>query len=828
MSIPKYGFRPKGAQIANIYEIAERIDKDERTLIDKIISEFVDRSRKDIRKWREAQKAIEDPRYPNRTKYHDLNADLIMDLHLESQIQIRILSSTCNRYRIMNRKTGEMNQDRTREIRTGWFRELMYQYLFTSMDGTAVLQARVNDRQIRGFDVIPKRYIIPERKEVTTRGGWFKGIRYRGNPDYPDHLILELGKSSNPGLMLKLSPNLIWKRNALQAWADYGQLFGKPYRKATTRSSDKATLDRIEYMMKKMGSAGYGIYPEGTTMELVADGQRDAYQVFDAQVARHNSEISKAVNGVTMLSDDGSSRSQSQVHYQVNGKIIQADMEGFESYVNEVLVPNHLIPIGYRFSPDDEFEFDMTESLGVKEHWEIVQGIISEYDVNPQWISKTFGVPILGKKEVKSPFDPAPDYPANQVHNTFMPDYPISGCCSSITDQEAGDEYTRLLGEIAEDVYNQELEAEIPKALYLQRSQELLNAFSTGFKDRLNVDWNSPDNYKIALYQANIFRFSAAGTWQDVQYLNELRRKASNSDEFKQLARQHGLVVNNHIGTEYNTCESVAQNGANWLRQQEDAEDYDLMYQTAGDSNVRAEHRTLDGYTAPVDDPVWDRIYPPNAWNCRCEVVQVPAGSRKRTQSPVPEGAVQKGFDGNRGKLNTIFKYNESYLKEFPDEIDKFNRKTYGLDNFTQLYKGKRNFEVRITEQTDFVEQLKAEANRFDGSSAYYKDFLGRHFEVSAARFKNHFKSGDKQERWSMLHLVKEILATPDEVWMYEQNRKNNRYSATYIKAFKNKALHVVVNSEEEGKLKVLTWYAHELNDDVIGNDRKGIMIKAK
>lgn len=49
------------------------------------------------------------------------------------------------------------------------------------------------------------------------------------------------------------------------------------------------------------------------------------------------------------------------------------------------------------------------------------------------------------------------------------------------------------------------------------------------------------------------------------------------------------------------------------------------QYWTVGDNRVRPEHRVLHGFAAHADDPVWNKIYPPNGFNCRCSVVPIPA-----------------------------------------------------------------------------------------------------------------------------------------------------------------------------------------------------------
>jgi SPP1 gp7 family putative phage head morphogenesis protein len=45
------------------------------------------------------------------------------------------------------------------------------------------------------------------------------------------------------------------------------------------------------------------------------------------------------------------------------------------------------------------------------------------------------------------------------------------------------------------------------------------------------------------------------------------------------------------------------------------------QYFTVGDDRVRPEHAVLDGFQARVGDPVWNKIYPPNGFNCRCIVI---------------------------------------------------------------------------------------------------------------------------------------------------------------------------------------------------------------
>lgn len=48
-----------------------------------------------------------------------------------------------------------------------------------------------------------------------------------------------------------------------------------------------------------------------------------------------------------------------------------------------------------------------------------------------------------------------------------------------------------------------------------------------------------------------------------------------------------------------------------------------LVYLRSMSKEKREEHLRYVGLVAPVDDPVWRRIYPPNGWGCQCGVRQV-------------------------------------------------------------------------------------------------------------------------------------------------------------------------------------------------------------
>ena len=87
----------------------------------------------------------------------------------------------------------------------------------------------------------------------------------------------------------------------------------------------------------------------------------------------------------------------------------------------------------------------------------------------------------------------------------------------------------------------------------------------------------------------------------------------------------------NYLRAEYNFAGASAEMAARWESYEKDGDEYYLQYRTAGDDKVRPEHAALNGVTLPMSDPFWDEYYPPNGWNCRCNVVQVLKGTNAPT-----------------------------------------------------------------------------------------------------------------------------------------------------------------------------------------------------
>lgn len=117
----------------------------------------------------------------------------------------------------------------------------------------------------------------------------------------------------------------LYKNLALQNFGTFIERFGTPFIFAQyLRSEDK---DDLIEGLEEIAHAGYGVAPKGTILETI-DGARigGSENLHENAVEMFNRLQSKLVLGQTMTMDDGSSRSQAEVHERVSESINDWDI----------------------------------------------------------------------------------------------------------------------------------------------------------------------------------------------------------------------------------------------------------------------------------------------------------------------------------------------------------------------------------------------------------------------------------------------------------------------------------------------------------------------
>ena len=96
-------------------------------------------------------------------------------------------------------------------------------------------------------------------------------------------------------------------------------------------------------------------------------------------------------------------------------------------------------------------------------------------------------------------------------------------------------------------------------------------------------------------------------------------------------ARVAQLGSMHRVGTILRTNTQTAYSAGRYKRQKENAASRPYWRYTATmDASTRASHAELHDKVWPHDSPVWNSIYPPNGFNCRCRVVALTADEVER------------------------------------------------------------------------------------------------------------------------------------------------------------------------------------------------------
>lgn len=113
------------------------------------------------------------------------------------------------------------------------------------------------------------------------------------------------------------------------------------------------------------------------------------------------------------------------------------------------------------------------------------------------------------------------------------------------------------------------------------------------------------------------------------------------------------------LETIFRTQTQIAYAAGKYNAERHDQHIYDAIwgykYVTAGDDRVRPSHAILDGVTLPKGDKFWQTFYPPNGWNCRCQVIPLfePATIVKPPKR-LPDGILVRpdvGFSWSAGHI---------------------------------------------------------------------------------------------------------------------------------------------------------------------------------
>jgi SPP1 gp7 family putative phage head morphogenesis protein len=828
-------------------------------VINTLVIRKLNRNVLDVGQWRTAMKAADNDR---RQKLYELYEDILLDPVLSNAIDKRVNAITNADIVFMKDEKPVIEMDDL--IDSPVMEDLLTEVMNSRFWGKTVLELDFTD----GLAVfnIPRAHIRPEKGIITINPGDEQGISYVG-----DDFFLEAGKDKDFGLLLKAAPYAIFKRGGFSDWAQFCELFGIPMKIGKYSAQDEASREALQEAFEDSGSASWMTAPKETDIEIKESSTRGDGNLFNNFRKACNEEMLIALLGQTMTTLDGSSRSQSQVHKEVEEDANKADRRFVQRILNTELLPR-LEKRGFPVAGGWFIFPDAAETISKKDQIEIHDAFQNKLGLNidEDYLYDFYGIPKpkngpTRKQDPEPKPDPDPEKKKKEKKEKLAGNLAAAetsfwtkfreGFRSFFVPAPAKGAAVRSAGDLPTDITLADLPPfDIEKLarrvsersiyfdqdLFYHTSGSLIKALHAGFIQqtfaRMDFEYGfAPDAYKTAM-EINLFHFSASKDLAELQKLNEAFRASTGWPDFLSKAREiSGEFNETWLRTEYDTAYLTAESSATYFRliAQKDIFPY-WQYITMDDGKVREEHYKLHGLVLECTDRLWDKIYPPNGWRCRCRVKPLmkhevkdidPEKERARVEeffkSEEWKKAKEQGWGINRALTAEVFSANQMYIRKFPTKaasyLDKLTAEKWGLDAITKLIAAAKEEITLYTKSA--ADLLKEESREGIIKLNLYND---RAIELPDKEFlKIVARRSDRVKLWNSM---KETLANPDEIWLNDDGSKLfDNFSL--IKYYKAKA--VVANYKvEKGRLILKIWEELSPAKMIRDKKRRGLLIK--
>lgn len=835
----------------------------------------------DIQIWKSAIRAFENLTNPSRVALYDLYEDIILDGQIEA--------TWCKRQdAVLNQelvfvRDGVEDEQINKLLNSPDMRIIIKELHNSIAWGFTLIQINniyydENEEVYKiDFDLIPRKHVHPEEGfECVSRQQSIASKDFLFMEQPIANYMLWAGEKKDKGIFAKTAQYVIYKRGGFGDWSQFAEMFGMPFRELIYDDYDEATRKKLEKGLQEWGSAGYSLHPRSADLKIhPTGGSTGSNEVYDRLIAACDASISKTILGNTLTTEQGENgaRSLGEVHKEVEDAKTASDKQFILSILNTKFRAI-LKRFGFNVTGGDIwYRSDDKDWTELQTKWNVINSISDKIPVADDFIYEEFSIPkpenyeqLKEELKLKNSFNPFENPLQNHLNDdktTIKGANNLLGRIHRFFVQSPS-----RMGELSGNAHTPINQNNLNEALVLRVWNGEANYWDTDLffyitnnllsaldKSLVNpqlgaynqIAYDAPDDVFRTALEQNLFHFSAAKTLAEIQALNQALNEAKDYSDFRKRADKITDTFNRRWQqTEYQSAVNCAESASTFRRLKSKTKLFPYWeYKTAGDDKVREEHAALAGTILRHDDPLWDSIYPPNGWKCRCYVVprmQSEANISEDEQHEKVAGymktkdwqnAVAQHWNINRAKQGIVFDANQMYIRKFPDNaaayMDKIKPDKWGLDNSIKKLQQQATENSKKYEGTaeDFWNNNK---KIIDGKEyLVLEDYNGRKWRMNKDDFDKHTTNRRKKRfyRVEFLSNVFEVAKNPDEVWLgrTDEDKGNNIKTLDnyiFLKHYKDQTI-AVAGKIKGDNLLFSTWFP--VRDKKV---REGILIKKR
>lgn len=361
------------------------------TIAPRIIKKSISRSRKDIADWRNALRLAQLAKDPKFYLLQDIYNDIADDALLTSQINNRHVQTVAAPFELFT-PDGKVDDNSTAILRDNeTMPDIISAILTSKMYGYSLIELS-SEQNIRKSTLITRQNIDPVNGRFYPDAYQSAFVPYREVNEY-GKWILEFC-SGNLGILNKTVPHVLFKKFAQSCWSELCEIFGIPPRYVKTNTQDPEMLDRAENMLSEMGAAAAFVID--TTEEFqFADGVSTNGDVYANLIRLCNNENSMLISGAIIGQDtENGNYSKEQSSIAMLDRLVDGDRRLVESFMNSRILPAFRA-IGWLPQAQSLFRFSAAEDND--KTWQLVKDILPYKDVDNDWLTDKFGIPVKDK-----------------------------------------------------------------------------------------------------------------------------------------------------------------------------------------------------------------------------------------------------------------------------------------------------------------------------------------------------------------------------------------------------------------------------------------------